>query len=89
MHCTAQLTAQEGRWGTGLCDNCYSECVRECEVCAKPLALRELHFMSGMCNRRAAPRDVSMAAADEALAKATPAAAPPGAELDVAERFAA
>lgn len=50
LHCKNDLKPVEARWGTGLCDACYSKCERECTSCGNELALQQLHWTSGLCD---------------------------------------
>ena len=51
LHCRTSLQPIEARWGTGLCDSCYGACERHCQLCGDELALKQLHWMSGICNK--------------------------------------
>ena len=60
LHCRLALQPAEARWGTGLCDPCYSKCERNCQLCGNELALKQLHWMSGICNMCARPQEPSL-----------------------------
>ena len=50
VHCQALLLPDEARWGSGLCDGCYENCVKSCNMCGKQLHLKQLHWASGLCD---------------------------------------
>lgn len=50
-HCHRELGAYEMRWGTGLCDSCYTQCPKDCSICNKRLPKKQLLWGSGLCNR--------------------------------------
>merc|ERR1719210_28581 len=50
-HCGQHLQVEEARWGTGLCDTCYTKCEKECKICCNTLHRKELIYASGLCNR--------------------------------------
>jgi hypothetical protein len=50
VHCPKRLESEEARWGSGLCDECYNECPKECRVCCKRLQLKHHYLRSGLCD---------------------------------------
>ena len=43
-HCHSMLLAREARWGSGLCDPCYTKVVKDCTECGSHLALKQVRF---------------------------------------------
>jgi hypothetical protein len=79
MHCGTMTTAEEARWGSGLCDSCYGACRKECLSCHRNLALRQLHWNSGLC-------DDCYDAAKQAPAVPAPSSLPSAASLNASVR---
>jgi len=48
--CKCSLGGHEMRWGTGLCNNCYSTVRKDCRLCHLRIPSRQLHWDSGVCS---------------------------------------
>eukprot|EP00929_Paragymnodinium_shiwhaense_P001688 TRINITY_DN101922_c0_g1_i1.p1 TRINITY_DN101922_c0_g1~~TRINITY_DN101922_c0_g1_i1.p1 ORF type:complete len:894 (-),score=67.76 TRINITY_DN101922_c0_g1_i1:363-3044(-) len=49
VRCRTELGVDEARWGTGLCDSCYSDCQKNCDVCDKLLTLKQITSDMTLC----------------------------------------
>ena len=50
VHCRSTLREAEARWGTGLCDECYTRVDKVCGLCDSLIPKRQLRWGSAMCD---------------------------------------